>query len=50
MRAWSPRLGHNAKSRRNFEPPREGPFALAWDELPLEWAGRMLMWGDEDEV
>ena len=26
------------------------PFALAWDELDLEWAGRMLTWGDENEV
>ena len=42
--------GRSASLRRSFEAPREGPFALAWDELDLEWAGRMLTWGDENEA
>ena len=30
MRAWSLPTGHNASQRRSFDPPREGPFGLAW--------------------
>ena len=48
--AWSLPTGHNVWSRRSFDPPLEGPFALAWGELDLEWAGRMLTWGDDDEI
>ena len=44
------RLDTTSGQRRSFDPPLEGPFALAWGELDLEWAGRMLTWGDEDEV
>ena len=48
--ARSPPTGHNVSPRRSFDPPLEGPFALAWGEDDLEWAGWMLTWGDEDEV
>ena len=45
--AQLPPTGRNASRGGSFDPPREGPFSLAWGEDDLAWAGRMMGWGDE---